>query len=211
MIENRKPKKIKAEKEKNDNGSSYALSLLDKTNRAIIAQLQVNPWIAQTSLATALSLSQSSINVRLSKLTESGLIKDPIAIDYEKLGLRMARVDAKAKNFREVFDWARKCPLCVNGSSVLNDNNISLYFVTEDLKTLSEIVDGHLRRVDAVTGAVSNMIISWAFVDSLHMRLDLDVERAEEPPCGIAPFCTNCPKNPDYEGKVWSSGSGSLK
>jgi len=181
----------------------FSLGLLDETNRTIIGSLQENPEISQTALAEKVGLSQSSVAIRLSRLVSSGLIKDPISVDYRRLGLTMARIDVSARESRLVFDWARNCPLCVNGSSVLDQINLTLYFVTEDLETLSCIIDRHLMKIDGVTKSDCQLITSWAWEDSLHVHLDLGVRRTETPPCGIAPFCPKCPQNPDYQGKVW--------
>jgi DNA-binding Lrp family transcriptional regulator len=185
--------------------SSSVLQILDETNRSIIRELQKNPEISQVALAEKVSLSQSSIAVRLQKLIGSGLVKDSVSIDYEKLGLSMVRVDVSAKDSHAVLNWVRKCPLCVNGASIVDQSNLSLYFVTEDLQSLSSIIDEHLRKVDGVTQADCHFITSWAWGDSLRMHLDLNVSREDRPPCGISPFCPKCAKNPQYEGKVWPS------
>ena len=181
--------------------------VLDKTNRIIVRKLQENPELSQTELAKAVSMSQSSIALRLQKIFGSGLIRDPININYKKLGLSMARIDVTAKDAHAVLDWARRCPLCVNGSRTLDRTNLSLYFVSEDLESLNWIIDSHLRKIDGITDISCQMITSWAWDDALHMRLDLDTEREDAPPCGITPFCPKCPRNPEYEGQVWAQES----
>jgi Lrp/AsnC family transcriptional regulator, leucine-responsive regulatory protein len=180
--------------------------LSDATNRVILKELQDNAGISQVGLAEKVSLSQSSIALRLAKIVGSGLVTDPIIIDYEKLGLTMARVDLIAQDSRAVLNWAKKCPLCVNANSLLDESNLSLYFVAEDLPTLSGIIDEHLRTLDGVTNTDCRFITAWPMGGRMQMRLDLDVSRMDEPPCGISPFCPKCPRNPLYDGKVWAIG-----
>ncbi len=181
------------------------LRYLDDANRVIIKELQDNPGISQTSLAEKVGLSQSSVALRLAKLAESGLIKDSLVIDYRKLGLNAARVDISAKDADIVLDWAKNCPLCVNASAGIGTNNLSLYFVVEDLENLPWIIEKHLWRLPGVMEIKSTPLTSWMSGDGISSHLDLTVERSETPPCGALPFCPQCPKNPNYEGKVWAA------
>jgi DNA-binding Lrp family transcriptional regulator len=183
------------------------LEYLDDTNRTIIKELQNNPEISQTELAKKVGLSQSSIALRLSKLSESGLVKNLVVVDYSKLGLDIMRVDIVAKDTAPVIEWARSCPLCVNAAKSIGKNNLSLYFLTEDLETISWIIEKHLWKLDGILECSNTPITSWAWSAAPTSYLDLTIQRSDMPPCGVLPFCPKCPSRPNYEGKVWASGS----
>jgi DNA-binding Lrp family transcriptional regulator len=187
--------------------STSCLEYLDDSNRQIIKELQDNPRISQARVAEKVGLSQSLVSIRLAKLVESGMVRNSIGINYGKLGLKMARVDLAVKDPYLIMQWAKKCPLCVNASKAIGRSNLSLFLVFEDLENLTWIVEKHLWKLDGIMDCNYSFINSWIFGDDICSSLDLAIERKVVPPCGELPFCPQCPKNPNYEGKVWAGNT----
>lgn len=180
-----------------------ATSYLDYYNRRIISLVQINPSIAQTEIAKELGLSQSSIALRLKKLSDIGLLKTNTGLAYEKLGLHIARVDVDVLNADLLLEWTKTCPLFMFGMRGIGTDSVSLFFVSEDLETMQSIVDRHIRKIESVSHVKFWPVTSWVAKGTTLVHLDLLVERKESPPCGLVPYCPNCPANPSYDGSLW--------
>jgi len=185
-----------------ESDSENAVGLLDPTNKKIITLLEHESTMSQIEIARRLGLSQSSIALRLEKLRRSGLLSESIGINPRSIGLQMCRVDLACDNAEEAMEWAKTCPLFVNGSVAVGGVNLSLFFVAEDYEMFQMIVDQHVRRLPGVTGLHFSPIVSWA--SGLIVSVPLSIERKDDPPCNMLPYCTRCPANPDYDGKIWN-------
>jgi Lrp/AsnC family transcriptional regulator len=179
-------------------------SVLDSTNRRIIALLQSDPDMIQSDIARRLRISQSAVAARLDKLQKSGVFEIFPSLNIARLGLQMGKIDVGTTNLDAVMGWARRCPLLVNASIGVGGQNLSLFFVAEDLEMFQYIVDSHIRRIDGVTDLNFVPILQWA--KGFTTQLNLAVAKSETPPCGMAPYCPKCPANPLYNGRVWNSG-----
>jgi DNA-binding Lrp family transcriptional regulator len=188
---------------KNSN-SNHALGLLDQTNKRIISLIEKNVAISQTEIAKELGLSQSSIALRLEKIKGSGLVREDMGIAFKKLGLQLCRVDMSSSDVPKVLEWARLCPLLVNGTVGVGNHNVTLYFVAEDLDMFQQIIDDHVRKVSGVSQIRFSPIVSW--VKEFAVSVPLDVKVSDTPPCGVLPYCSRCPANPNYDGKIWDGG-----
>jgi DNA-binding Lrp family transcriptional regulator len=177
--------------------------LLDEKNKKLIDKLQMNPLATQSELAKYLNLTQSAIAMRLSRLLKSGLILREGGINYESLGLKMARLDVETSEIQPLMDWAERCPLFVNASIAIGGKNVAMLFVSEDLQMFYSIADLHIRRIQNTSQVSFSEIISWA--KEFLVELDLNPQRTKSPPCGMLPYCPRCPANPEYDGNIWTT------
>jgi DNA-binding Lrp family transcriptional regulator len=185
----------------NSSNHLKALSLLDETNKKIISLVERNVAISQSEIAKELGLSQSSIALRLEKLRKSELLIEETGIEVRKLGLQMCRADLSCSDIPRVLNWARSCPLLVNGTVSVGHHNVTLYFMAEDIEMFQEIIDEHLRKLPGVGEVIFSPIVSW--VKNSGVAVPLDVKKTKTPPCAMLPFCHRCPTNPDYNGSIW--------
>jgi DNA-binding Lrp family transcriptional regulator len=181
----------------------YNISLLDMINKKIISLLEGDTFLSQTEIAKKLGLSQSSIALRLDKLRKSGILSETVGIRLEGSGLEMCRVDLACSDAQFVIQWAKSCPLFVNGSSSVGGRNVSLYFISEDVRMFQNIVDEHVRRLEGVSDVHFFPIVTWA-TDYI-VPVKLDVQKSIEPPCHLNPYCPRCPANKNYDGKIWAN------
>ena len=175
---------------------------VDRTDRKIIALLEINPKLTQNEIAHELGMSQSAIALRMYKLKQSSLLIEESGINYEVLGMLMCRVDVETTSQKSVLAWASKCPLFINGSRSVGDYGLSLFFTAEDNEMFHYLVDEHIRRLSGVEGVKFSLIHGWE--RPFMLQLDLDYSSKENPPCGEAPFCPKCPSNPKYNGRIWN-------
>lgn len=185
-----------------ENLQEFALSLLDRTNKQIITMLEADPFTSQVEIAKKLGLSQSSIALRLDRLRKSGVLMDTSGVHLKMLGLEMCRADVNCTDGRSVLEWAKSCPLMVNGSIGVGGQNVSLYFTSEDMEMFQFIVDEHIRRLEGVSALHFSPIVAWA--KDFVAPVKLEVPRSDEPPCSMLPYCPRCPANPNYDGRVFN-------
>jgi DNA-binding Lrp family transcriptional regulator len=181
----------------------FAIGLLDKTNKQIIDLLERDAFASQIEIAKQLGLSQSSIALRLDRLRRSGILTDTAGIHLKMIGLEMSRTDVNCSNSRAVLEWAKSCPLFINGTIGVGGTNISLYFTAEDIEMFQYIIDEHIRKLDGVSAIHFSPIVNWA--KDYIAPVPMDIQRSTEPPCKMLPYCPRCPANPDYNGTVWNS------
>lgn len=176
--------------------------LPDKVDRRIIALLEESPFINQMAIAKKLGVSQATVAARLAALRKSSLLVEVHGINYELLGMMMSRVDVDCDEEKNVLGWAEKCPLFINASKGIGENNLSLFFATEDMEMFEYLVNQHLRSLKGVNSVDFNIIQSW--VRPFTLMLNLDYDNMPKPPCATMPYCPRCPSNPKYNGRVWN-------
>lgn len=119
-----------------------------------------DPHISQSQIAVKLKLSQPSINFRLKKLREKGILTYDVGIDVSKAKLFLARVDFTAKSAQKILDGLKNCPYFVNGFVMSGKNNGSVFFISEDLKKIDEIVNNELRIHEQVSDINVNVVVN---------------------------------------------------
>ena len=184
---------------------------LDEKDRKIMTLLSDNPDISQEVIAKKVSLSQPSVAIRLKKLKDSGAIVNACGINPLKLGFYLAKVDFTTDNTTKILNIFKDCPYFLNGFIVSGRNNMSLFFVGEDISTLEAIVDYHLRALEEVQNVDFNIVIGVA--KDLVMPIKMDFEMSDRPPCGIdfncgdcaihGNRCLGCPVTRHYKGSLW--------
>lgn len=176
---------------------------MDKTDRRIASLLQENPATTQTEIARKLGISQSSAGLRLAKLRSSNILMEAEVINYENLGMSMCRVDVDTTNPNGLLDWANTCPLFVNSVRSVGKTMVCLLFLGEDIKTFHSVIDEHLSKLDGVRNYEMTLFDNWQ--RPFYLKLDLRYSNQSDPPCGMLPFCTKCPSNPNYDGRIWNN------
>jgi len=173
----------------------------DEVDRKIIELMAMNPQRTQTDIASHVGLAQSSIALRVLKLKERSLLLEQSGLNFQILGMQMCRLDVETEDQESVLEWARRCPLFINASNTLGGGSLSLYFAAEDSDTFHQIIASHLRKLPV---RITNfeMIQSWE--RPLTLQFNLENKDGSKPPCNIGPYCTKCPVNPKYSGKIWN-------
>jgi len=126
----------------------------------IMELVMANPNISQAQIAEKLKLSQPSINSRLKKLKAKGVLAHNIGVDLNKANLFLARVDFTAKDANKIFQGLKNCPYFVNGFTMSGKNNASVFFISEDLKKIDQIVNDELRIHDQVSDINVNVVVN---------------------------------------------------
>jgi len=135
---------------------------LDNKDMKILSLYIDNPNISQNEIATKLKMSQPSINMRIKKLKKKGVLQSYAGIEFNKSGLFLTRVDFTAKNANNILNSLKVCPFFVNGFIMSGRNNVSVFFVSEDLGKTEEIVNKHLRANEEISDINVNIVVKSA-------------------------------------------------
>jgi len=183
----------------------------DDIDKRIMTLFSDNPDISQEEVARKVGLSQPSVAIRLKKLKRSGAIVNVSGVNPLKLGFYLAKVDLTTDNTTKILNTFKDCPYFLNGFIVSGRNNMSLFFVGEDISTLEAIVDYHLRALKEVQNVDFNIVIGVA--KDIVLPIKMDFEIMDRPPCGIdfncgdctihGNRCLGCPITRHYKGSLW--------
>ena len=183
---------------------------LDEKDRRILMLLSENPEMSQSEIAEKVGLSQPSVGARIKRLKESGAISSFIGMNLKKTGLYLAKVDITTKNTNEIVQKFVCCPFFLNGFIVTGRDNLSLFFVSEDISTLEALVDKHIRGDPNVIDADFGIVITP--LRDFVMPVKTKIEKAEETPCNSdcatctyyeSERCLGCPLTAYYRGTFW--------
>jgi DNA-binding Lrp family transcriptional regulator len=176
---------------------------LDQIDRKMILYLEDDPGLTDADLARKLNLAQSTVATRYRKLVEAEIIVPNTRLSAKRLGLETGIVQVTTTRPDLVMEWANKCPLFVNSFRTVAGNHIGLIFVAEDSQTFHNVVDEHLLKIEGIIDFNFSNILEWN--KGFFAPLDLTITSRDSPPCGMSPFCSKCPANPNYSGKVWNT------
>ena len=154
---------------------------IDDTDKEIIELLQEDPTITHSEIAEKVHKSQPAVGARIIKLKRKFLLTERVGSEFNKLPLKLARIEISAKQVSELWDKFEKCPHIINSFKMTGDYNIMIEFVAPNVKTVDRFVDECLRQDPSITAIRSNFVI-----DSLRtyvIPLSFDVERLEEFGC----------------------------
>lgn len=160
---------------------------LDDRDIKIITWFNQDPYVSQQEIASRLGLSQPSVNVRINKLKNRGLIKVKIGFDFNKVNLMLAKIDLVAKNAEELLTNLEKCPYFVNGFIVSGQKNVTIFISAENLKKIDDIVNSHLRENPDIQDVSMNIIVS----SKKDFIFAIDVT-AKNPDCAHIKNCGHC-------------------
>lgn len=164
---------------------------LDDRDMKIVSWYMEDPYISQIEIAKRLNLSQPSINLRINKLKEKGIINVNTGINFNKTNLFLVRVDFTANKGNEILEKIKNCPFFVNGYVMSGKNNISLYLVSDDLKKLDEIINLHVRSQKDVSDINTNVIVSSVKDAILNLNLKGEMDKDKCMELGNCKYC--CP------------------
>jgi len=163
------------------------LGLNDK-DVIILNTFMKNPEVSQSELAKVLKLSQPSVNARIQKLKQQGLLSDQYGIDTNKADMSLARVDCTASNAKELLDHLNQCSFFVNGFTLSGVHNVSIFMVAHSLKKIESIVDKHLRCNPNVKNIEMSVVVSAT--NPFICQIDLEKEQHES--CQNPGSCDTC-------------------
>jgi DNA-binding Lrp family transcriptional regulator len=183
---------------------------LDEKDRKIVSLFEKDPDVSQVEIAEQVGLSQPTVGARIGKLKQSGVISTTAGMDLMKVGLKLAKVDITARNSIDVLGQFKACPCFLNGFVVSGKENLSLFFISEDISTIEAIVDKHIRSHPEVVNVDLGIIITA--VNDLVLPVKLNVEKGDKTPCGFdckecdyytSNRCLGCCASKAYKGTFW--------
>lgn len=161
---------------------------IDDKDTKILSLVMKNPDISQQTLAKELDLSQPSINVRMRKLKERGILVQTAGLDAKSAGVSLARVDFTCSNAEEVLGILNQCSFFVNGFIMSGTRNVSVFLVGEDLRKVEHIVNRYLRS----SPQVSNIELSVVVNTTKEFVCSVDVQKERTEPCADPESCKEC-------------------
>lgn len=170
---------------------------LDHRDIKILSWFMEDPHVSQSEIATRLKLSQPSVNFRIHKLKQRGMLNFQTGLSLNKTGLFMARIDFTAKNAPEVLKQIKQCEFFVNGFTMSGKRNVSVQLVNTDLKKIDEIVNLHIRSRDDINNIDVQVIVNAA--NDFLFSVNLDKEGHEH--CYKVGGCKDCRKPWKYQKK----------
>ncbi|WP_196594817.1 Lrp/AsnC family transcriptional regulator [Pectinatus sottacetonis] len=148
---------------------------MDKTDKAILKNLQKNARMTISDLSVAISLSMPAASERLRKLETSGVIKqytvvlDPEKINKHLTALMFLRFDntANGENFAEYASDESEINECYY---ITGEYDYYLKIITEDARTLKSL----LSRIKNNPGLVktSNVVVLSNIIDNVSVLSD---------------------------------------
>ena len=82
---------------------------LDDKDIKILSWFMEDPYISQLEIAKRLKLSQPSINIRIKKLKEKGVLNINTGINFNKTNLFLVRVDFTANKGGQILERIKNC------------------------------------------------------------------------------------------------------
>lgn len=163
------------------------LAIDDKDVR-LMSLLMHDPTISQQELAHALALSQPSINVRLRKLRDRGILVQSVGIDVKRADIALVRVDCTCKDAENLLDLLKRCSFFVNGFLMSGKRNVSIFLVGEDLRKVEHIVKKYLRANPSVDDVELSVVVNTA--KEFVCAVDMAKESTEA--CADPDNCDSC-------------------
>jgi Lrp/AsnC family transcriptional regulator, leucine-responsive regulatory protein len=147
---------------------------IDKRDVEIINLYMKNPQYSQSEIAQLLKLSQPSINSRITKLRQKGLLSFNSGMSYNNSNLALIRIDFASKNPKETVDTLKNCTFFVNSFFTSGKTNVSLFIACEDIKKGEEIINRHLRTNPNISEI--NMTVMISSEKEFLINIDLSKE-----------------------------------
>jgi len=164
---------------------------LDDRDMKIVSWHMEDPYISQIEVAKRLKLSQPSVNLRINKLREKGIININTGINFNKTNLFLVRVDFTANKGGELLNRIKNCPFFVNGYVMSGKNNISLYLLSDDLKKIDEIINLHIRSQQDVSDISTSVVVSSVKDAILNLNIQGELNKEKCIKLGNCKHC--CP------------------
>jgi Lrp/AsnC family leucine-responsive transcriptional regulator len=154
---------------------------IDDTDKEIIELLQKNPDITHSEIAEKVHKSQPAVGARIIKLKRKHLLTTRIGAEFDKLSIKLARIEIAAKNVSDIWEKFGKCPHIINCFKMTGDYNLMIEIVAPNVKSIDRFVDECLREDPSIIAIRSNFVIDT--LRTYVIPLSFDVERLEEFGC----------------------------
>jgi Lrp/AsnC family leucine-responsive transcriptional regulator len=138
---------------------------LDATNRALVAELQVNARLTLAELGRRVGLSSPAVSERLAQLERRGVIEGYGArVNPRGLGLPLTaviRIRPAPGQLANVADLARETPEVVECHRVTGDDCYVATAHLRDVEHLEEVIDRFAARGQTTTSIVQSSPVPW--------------------------------------------------
>jgi Lrp/AsnC family leucine-responsive transcriptional regulator len=120
-------------------------SILDSTNRRLLAELQANARVTQAELARRVGLSSPAVAERLQRLEQQGVIRgyraeiDPAAVGFSLSAI--VRVRPAPRQLHKVAELARSLPEIVQCDRITGEDCYLIRAHVRDVRHLEELID----------------------------------------------------------------------
>ena len=120
-------------------------SLLDATNRLILAELQGDARLTMAELGRRVGLSAPAVTERVQRLEAEGVIRGYRAeVDPEAVGFSLGailRVRPASRQIAKVADLARETPEVLECHRITGDDCFLMRLALRDVRHLEEVID----------------------------------------------------------------------
>jgi Lrp/AsnC family transcriptional regulator, leucine-responsive regulatory protein len=154
---------------------------LDDRDNIILSLVQSNPNISQVDIANKIKLSQPSVGARIKKLQQKGILYNVAGVNFKIVNLHLAKVEVNTTDPSAILKEFMDCPFFVNGFIISGRYNLSLLFMSTDLRRLENIVNFHLRDNPKVKEVELNIVIST--VKDFILPLNVNYSQAQGSQC----------------------------
>ncbi|QEE14214.1 Lrp/AsnC family transcriptional regulator [Promethearchaeum syntrophicum] len=164
---------------------------IDDTDKKIIELLEKNPEMTHSAISEKVNKSQPAVGARIIKLKRKFLLSEVIGAEFNKLDIKLARIDLSVKNVEALWTKFRKCPYIVNCFKITGKFNMLIEIIAPNVTTIEKFIDSCLRKDKAIVDIHVNYII-----DSLRkyvVPLSFEIEKYQDSGCGY--FCGDGPLN----------------
>lgn len=139
---------------------------MDKIDKKILAELQVDGRLSLTDLADRVGLSLSPCHRRVRTLEEQGIIKGYSAVlDFAQIGLTFSTlvfVTLKNGDKDSVLNFEKAVidiPQIMQAQRLFGDPDYLLHVVTQDLESFQKLYDERLAAMPSVQRLTSTMVM----------------------------------------------------
>lgn len=179
---------------------------LDQLDLSIIRQLQFNGRSTLSEIAKKVKSSRQTVQIRLKRLLEEGLLIIKGTLDFQKLGFKVATVglEVKTEESRKIVEeYLANCPRVLNIFRTAEKANIHLSMWGEDDQTINSTIESFrdLPNVDIIDIRYLGTPIHGS------ISMNLITTQKTKTPCGqvcsdctrYSDWCTGCPVSLDYK------------
>jgi DNA-binding Lrp family transcriptional regulator len=161
---------------------------VDEKDALLLSTIMHDPSTSQQALAKKLGLSQPSVNARVRKLKERGVLVETAGLDAKAAGLALVRVDCTCTDADSLLEKLRCCSFFVNAFILSGKRNLSLFLLGEDLGKVEDIVNIYLRSNSSVRDVELSVVVESA----KSFLCSIDLSNEQHHPCADKRGCVHC-------------------
>ena len=161
---------------------------IDDKDALLLSTLMQDAQTSQQALANKLKISQPSVNARVRKLKEKGVLVEAAGLDAKAAGLALARVDCTCTDTEKLLGKLSHCSFFVNGFILSGKRNLSLFLLGEDLEKVEDIVNIYLRGNETVSDVEVTVVVQ----STKSFICAVDLANEHQHPCNDKHGCAAC-------------------